>query len=86
MRTFKMIKFTVLFIFAVFLTYSAQASLFSDAIDFLEKDIPVSFRILAEAEKLPQFDDNRTAQLNRLLRHLEITGTIDEKNTKVILT
>ena len=84
MRTFKMIKFTVLFIFAVFLTYSAQASLFSDTIDFLEKDIPVSFRILAEAEKLPQFDDNRTAQLNRLLRHLEITGTVDEKNTKVI--
>ena len=72
-----------MFISVIFLTYSAQASLFSDTLVFLEKGIPVSFRIHAEAKKLPQFDDNRTTQLNHLLSHLEITGTIDENNTEV---
>ncbi|MBR6481250.1 MAG: hypothetical protein IKT12_06055 [Thermoguttaceae bacterium] len=61
-------------VFLLFVSCSARASLFRDTVDLLGPDSSVSFTIRPEAEKVSQFDENRTSQLNRLLRHLEISG------------
>ncbi len=78
--------FAAIFVLVICLTCSAQASLFRDTVVFLESDGAVSFRIRPEAEKLSQFDDNRSSQLNRLLRHLEIVGAVNGENTEVAFT
>ena len=56
---------------------AAQAASLQDVLDFLQTGGPVSFRIQAQAGKLPQFGEERTGQLNLLLKHLEITGTVE---------
>ena len=48
-----------------------------ETIGLLGSGEPVSFELIAEIGKLPQFDENRCAQLNRLLRHIRFRGQLE---------
>ena len=69
-------------VFLLFASCSARASLFRDTVNLLGTDSSVSFTIRLEAEKVSQFDENRTSQLNRLLRHLEIYGAVSSRESE----
>ena len=58
-----------------------------DALRFLTDEHPVHFSVTAEFGKLPQYDENRTEQLNRIIRHFAFDGYIDsrEANLTVLL-
>ena len=48
-----------------------------ETIGLLKNWEAVSFEITAAFEKLPQFDENRCEQLNRLLRHIRFCGQLE---------
>lgn len=60
---------------------AGQAASLKDVLSFLQAGGPVSFRIQAEAGKLPQFGEERTGHLNLLLKHLEIAGTVEAQES-----
>ena len=64
----------------------ASASGIADFLDLGLKEEPVSFRLQTEAVKLPQFDENRTRQLNGLLKHVGFQGFISEKDAEITVT
>ena len=68
-------------------TCIASASEIHEFIRFLDGNQAVRFEITAEYEKLPQFDEKRTEQLNRLVCHLSFHGLLDfpEANLTVSL-
>ena len=46
---------------------------------------PVCFEISASFGKLPQFDDNRTEKLNRLLQYFSLNGVLDPFDSRTSL-
>ena len=57
-----------------------------DFLDFSENGEPVAFELNAEIIKTPQFDENRTEQLNRLLKHILFSGIAGEKESEVTVS
>lgn len=77
------------FLMCLVLVFQAYGSLALGITDFLDlslKEEPVSFSLQAEAVKLPQFDENRTRQLNGLLKHVGFQGFISEKDAEITVT
>ena len=60
---------------------NAGASGIRELIRFAGSGEPVGYEFTAAFEKLPQFDGNRTDQLNRLLRHFVFSGVLDARET-----
>ena len=60
-------------------TATAAASGIREMICFSGNGEPFGYEITAQAVKLPQFDENRTEQLNRLLRHFSFSGIVDAR-------
>ena len=60
---------------------NAGASGIRELIRFAGSGEPVGYEFTAAFEKLPQFDGNRTDQLNRLLRHFVFSGVLDSRET-----
>ena len=60
---------------------NGAASGIREMIRFIGSSEPVAYELSAAFEKLPQFDENRTAQLNRLLKHFLFSGTLDQRET-----
>ena len=60
---------------------NAGASGIRELIRFAGSGEPVGYEFTAAFEKLPQFDGNRTDQLNRLLRHFVFSGVLDTRET-----
>ena len=54
-----------------------------EAISFLSSDNPIQFTATAEIGKMPQFDENRISQLNRLIRHFSFQGILDGRKSGV---
>ena len=65
------------------LTAAAYASGIRELFSLHSDDQPVKFSIHAEFGKLPQFDENRTEKLNRLLRHIAFTGILDGEQSSM---
>ena len=57
-----------------------------DFLDFSKNGEPVAFELNAEIIKTPQFDENRTEQLNRLLKHILFSGIAGEKESEVTVS
>ncbi len=53
-----------------------------DFIRFTGNGDPVSWQIHMEVLRLPQFSKDRTEKLNRLLKHVDFSGTSNEKETR----
>ena len=70
---------------------SAAASGIREMICFIGNGETFGYEITAQAVKLPQFDENRTETLNRLLRPFSFSGRLDarfpwmEKNCSLCL-
>ena len=63
----------------------AAGSVIRDAISLLQNENPMSFELTAEIGKLPQFGEERTEMLNRILRHFSLSGILDEYESYVSL-
>ena len=70
----------------VFRMCTSLASGITDFLDFGANGEPVSFRVHTEILKLPQFDENRTQQLNKLLKHVGFHGIVSEKDAEITLS
>ena len=68
------ILFLLLFILEI---RCASGSEIREFIHFLGNEQPLRYEITAEFGKLPQFDDSRTENLNRLIRHLAFHGSLN---------
>ena len=53
-----------------------------DFIGFSGNSEPVSWKIHTEIFRLPQFSDDRTEKLNRILKHVDFSGTASERETR----
>lgn len=61
----------------------ADASFFRDAVHFISKGESVGFQIRPEMKKMPQFSEERTGQLNQLLQHISIRGSIEAYQSQI---
>ena len=61
---------------------SAQASSFREAVSFFTGSRDIHFELETEIKKLPQFSEERTGQLNRLLKHITVKGTTGEHQSE----
>ena len=82
-RKFDRIMVLILILFICIKPTAAGATGIREIIRFLGNDLPVRYSIITEFEKLPQFDDNRTEQLNRLLRHISFSGVLDRDKSSL---
>ena len=64
----------------------ASASGIRELIRFAGSGEPVGYEFTATFVKLPQFDENRTEQLNRLLRHFIFSGILDARETTLTVS
>ena len=60
----------------------AQASSFRNTVSYFRSSASFDFTLHAEVKKLPQFSDERTEQLNRLLKHITVRGTVDNQQSQ----
>ena len=61
---------------------SAQAASFREAVPFFTGSRDIHFELETEIKKLPQFSEERTGQLNRLLKHITVKGTTGEHQSE----
>ena len=73
---------SLLMVFPVYI----HAEGMQDFLHFPENGEPVAFELDTEIFKIPQFDENRTEQLNRLLKHIHFSGIVSEKETEVTVS
>ena len=64
-------------VICILLCGSAAAGGIREWIGILGNEEAAGFEITAEIVKLPQFDENRCEQLNRILRHLRFCGQLE---------
>ena len=64
----------------------AAASGIREMICFFGNGDTFGYEITAQAIKLPQFDDNRTESLNRLLRHFSFSGRLDAREATLTVS
>ena len=82
----KLLLCVFLIMFLIVMNLSAvEASAFRDTLSFIKNNQSVDFSIDAEIFKLPQFSEERTEHVNRLLKHFSLKGSVDDKHTEVSL-
>ena len=64
----------------------AAASGIREMISFFGNGESFGYEITAQAVKLPQFDENRTETLNRLLRHFSFSGRLDAREATLTVS
>ena len=72
----------VLCILMIFPLCGCSAAGILDLIGFPGNGDPVSWKIHTEVLRLPQFSDDRTEKLNRILKHVDFSGTASESETR----
>ena len=77
-----------LLLLSLMLLFPAQifAAGMQDFLAFPGEGEPVSFELAAEIIKIPQLDENRTEQLNRILKHVRFSGITGEKESEVTVS
>ncbi len=81
MKLIKKLTVSLLMLTFIILFSSAKASSIRDIFSGGKENQTVSFRIYPEAGMLPEFDELRVGQLNRILRHIQISGSVADDYT-----
>ena len=61
----------------------ASASVFKNAADMLAGEGETGFSLRAEILKLPQYSEERTEELNRLLKHVSFSGSVGKARSVI---
>ena len=77
----------ILLLSVLFQTHTrAETSGIRETFRFLGNETPVCFEMKTEFGKIAHFDDNRTEQLNRLLRHITFSGVLNKNEVSMTVS